>query len=165
MLEMYWSVDVSTAVVCVLPCSVFSSGIIQSPVRVHLCPQMIDFPLYFMLHPILLNVISHPALHSVTTETREWEDRFGSMCASLARSGRVWSLSRQVCVEQTMSPFGSLARMGAFVGVISVAGAAVVRKWLLAPESRMAHSCMFSAVSVIVCSSEGVGVEQVVVVV
>lgn len=46
-----------------------------------------------------------------------------------------------------------------------VTGAVLVRKWLLAPESTMAHWCILSAVSVIVSRREGgVGVERSVVV-
>ena len=43
--------------------------------------------------------------------------------------------------------------MGKFVGFMSVNGAVVVRKWLLAPESTIAHSCELSLVSVTVLSN------------
>ena len=44
-----------------------------------------------------------------------------------------------VCVEVTRSPLGSRAMMGLVVGVMLVTGAIDVRKWLVAPESRMAQ--------------------------
>lgn len=51
--------------------------------------------------------------------------------------------------------------MGLSVGCMSVNGAKVVRKWLLAPESTIAHWCILSCVRVIVFSmDEGVGVEH-----
>ena len=65
-----------------------------------------------------------------------------------------------VCVVHILSPFGSFARMGSDVGCMLMKGAVVVRKWLLAPESMMAHSCTLSAVRVIVERREGVGVER-----
>jgi len=43
--------------------------------------------------------------------------------------------------------------MGEFVGCMSVNGAVVVRKWLLAPESTIAHSCEVSSVSMTVLSN------------
>jgi len=39
---------------------------------------------------------------------------------------------------------------GTSVGTMLVAGASVVRKWLVAPESRMAHRLMVVALVVIV---------------
>jgi hypothetical protein len=44
-----------------------------------------------------------------------------------------------VCVDVTRSPLGSRATMGLVVGVMLVAGAVNVRKWLVVPESRMAQ--------------------------
>jgi hypothetical protein len=40
--------------------------------------------------------------------------------------------------------------MGVVVGKILLAGASVVKKWLVAPESRMAHHLMVSASVLIV---------------
>ena len=65
-----------------------------------------------------------------------------------------------VCVVQIVSPFGNFARIGVVAGCKFVNGAAVVRKWLLAPESTMAQLCRLLSVSVIVLSRGGVGVEQ-----
>ena len=55
-----------------------------------------------------------------------------------------------VCVECTRAPFGRLAMMGVVAGRILVAGASVVRKWLVAPEPRMAHRLMVSALVLII---------------
>jgi hypothetical protein len=51
-------------------------------------------------------------------------------------------LSLHMCVECTRSPFGSQAMIGLLVGRMLVMGPAVVRKLLVAPESRMAHARM-----------------------
>ncbi len=51
----------------------------------------------------------------------------------------------QVWVDCTLSPLGSQAMRGTVAGMILVAGALVVRKWLVAPESRMAHLLMVAA--------------------
>ncbi len=40
--------------------------------------------------------------------------------------------------------------MGLVVGKMMVAGTLVIRKWLVAPESRMAHRLMVSALVLIV---------------
>ncbi len=50
-----------------------------------------------------------------------------------------------VCVERTRSPFRRQATMGTAVGNMFVAGALVVRKWLVALESRMDHRLMVLA--------------------
>jgi hypothetical protein len=42
------------------------------------------------------------------------------------------------------------AMMGLVVGTMLVAGASVGRKWLVAPESRMAHRLMVLALALIV---------------
>ena len=44
-----------------------------------------------------------------------------------------------VCVDVTRSPLGNRAVMGLVVEVMLVAGAVEVRKWLVAPESRIAQ--------------------------
>ena len=45
---------------------------------------------------------------------------------------------------------GRRAVIGVMVGVMSSAGASVVKKWLVAPESRIAHRLMVSVSVVIV---------------
>ena len=51
----------------------------------------------------------------------------------------------QVWVDCTLSPLGSHAMRGTVAGMMLVAGASVVRKWLVAPESRMAQFLMVAA--------------------
>ena len=46
---------------------------------------------------------------------------------------------------------------GTSVGRMLVAGTSVVRKWLVAPESRMAHRLMVAALVVIVLFLDGGG--------
>ena len=145
--------------------AVSHNGIIQSPVVVHFLPHIIVLPLYLIVHPILLISTSHPALHRVTMETRECEARVGRMCAIRALCGSPSMASSQVWVEQMRSPFGSVAWIGVLVGCLFMLGAVVVRKWLLAPESTMAHWCTVWAVSVIVSRIDGVAIELNVVVV
>ena len=83
-------------------------------------------------------VISQPALHSVTTEMREWDAKLGMMWARRAAAGSAGISNVHVCVDVTRSPLGSRATMGLVVGVMLVAGSIDVRKWLVAPESRIA---------------------------
>ncbi len=92
----------------------------------------------------------HPALHRVTTDRSECEARPGIMWAARALSGWEGMSRVHVCVECTCAPFGRRATMGVVVGRILVAGTWVVRKWLVAPESRMAHLFMVSASVLIV---------------
>ena len=51
----------------------------------------------------------------------------------------------QVWVDCTLSPLGSRAMRGTVAGMMLVADASVVRKWLVAPESRMAQFLMVAA--------------------
>ncbi len=44
-----------------------------------------------------------------------------------------------------MSPLGRRAMRGTVAGMMLVAGASVVRKWLVAPESRIAQFLMVAA--------------------
>ena len=115
------------------------NGIIHKPVRVHLFAQSTGRPRYVMVHPILVKAILQPALQSVTTEMREWEAKWGMMWAMRAAAGRVGMSNVHVCVDVTRSPLGNRAVMGLVVGVMLVAGAVDVRKWLVAPESRIAQ--------------------------
>ena len=48
-----------------------------------------------------------------------------------------------------MSPLGRWEMRGTSVGTMLVAGASLVRKWLVASESRMAH-CLMVAASVVI---------------
>ncbi len=110
------------------PTSVLLSGIIHSPVLVHLCAHMIVFPRCVMVHPILVNVTSHPALQRLTTESSECDARLGSTCACRAFSGSWSSSSVHVWVVHILSPFGSFALIGVTVGCMLSNGATLVRK-------------------------------------
>jgi hypothetical protein len=66
----------------------------------------------------------------------EWAAR-----ALAESSGR----SRVNVCDCTLSPLGRQVMRGTVVGVILEVGALVVRKWLVAPESRMAQLLMVAA--------------------
>ena len=102
-----------------------------------------------MVQFIFVKVTVHPALHMVTTERREWDARPGMIWAARAPVGRSGRSRVQVCVDCTLSPLGRRAMMGTSAGTMLVAGASVVRKWLVAPESRIAHFLMVVASVVI----------------
>jgi hypothetical protein len=102
-----------------------------------------------LVHPILVKWMVHPALHKVRTDSSECEARPGMMWAAWARGGNEDMLMVHVCVECTRSPLGRWAMMGLVVGTMLVAGASVVRKWLVAPELRMAH-CLMVLASVLI---------------
>jgi hypothetical protein len=117
-------------------------GTIYKLVQVHLWPHTIVRPGYMMVQLILVKVTMHPVLHIVTMERRECDTRPVMMWAAQA-AGKRSSRSRvHVCVECTLSPLVRRAMRGAAAGSMSVAGASIVRKWLVAPESRMAHRLM-----------------------
>ena len=65
------------------------------------------------------------------------------MCEILALSGSSGVASVHVCVEITCVPSGSFTLSGFFASWQSLMGAAMTKKWLVAPESRMAHSWTF----------------------
>jgi hypothetical protein len=92
----------------------------------------------------------HPALHIVTTESNECDARLGITWAARAPAGRSGKSRVQVCVDCTLSPFGRRGMMGTAARTMFVAGASVVKKWLVAPESRMAHCFMVAASTLIV---------------
>ena len=91
----------------------------------------------------------HPELHRETTERREWDARPGMMWAALVSTGSAGRSRVQVCVDCTLLPLGRRAMRGTVAEMMLVAGALVVRKWLIAPESRMAH-CLMVAASVVI---------------
>ena len=64
--------------------SVLSSFIIYRPVLVHLLNLGIIRPKCFTWQSIFVNITSHPALHSFTTDIRECDANPGVMCPSLA---------------------------------------------------------------------------------
>ena len=110
----------------------------------HLFPHISVRPLYLMVHPIFVKSTSHPALHSVTTLMRECDAKPGMMWARRAAAGRPGRSNVLVCVDCTLLPLGSRATIGFWVGWMLVTCAPVVRKMLVAPESKMAHLLMVS---------------------
>jgi hypothetical protein len=137
------------------------SNSIQSPVVVHLCLHMIDFPLYLIAQPIFVNVTSHPTLQRLMTNMSGWEAMCCRMCACHVHSDS-WSSRRvHVCVVQILSPFGSFEKSGVFPSFLLLKGAVVMRKWLLVPESMITHLCMFLSVRMTVLRRDGVGIELV----
>ena len=145
-----------------VPCSTRGSmlrvpdvrGSIHRPMCVHFLPQTMVRPQYLTMHPILVKCTSHPALHKVTMDRSECEARPGMMWAARALRRRVRMSSVHVCVECTLSPLGRHAIIGVVVCCTFEAGALVVRKWLVAPESRMAQWLMVSASVVTVWRSD-----------
>jgi hypothetical protein len=144
-------------------------GIIQSPVRVHLLAHSTMRLRYDMVHPVLVKAISQPALQSVTTKMREWDAKLGMMWARQAAAGSAGMSNVHVCVDVTHSPLGSWATMGLVVGVMLVPGAVDVRKWLVAPELRMAQFLRAStsnftvrsrAAAARACLGDGVGQQE-----
>ena len=105
----------------------------------HLLPHMIVRPRCVMVHPILVKSTSHPALHSVATLIRECDAKPGMMWARRAAAGRSGKSNVLVCVDCTCSPLGRCATIGFWEGWTLVTWALVVRKLLVAPESKMAH--------------------------
>jgi hypothetical protein len=97
-----------------------------------------------MEHPILVKVRVQPALHIVTTDRRECDARPGMMWAFLAAAGSSGRSRVQVCIDCTLSPFGRQATRWSAAVQMFVAGALVVRKWLVAPKSRITHRLMVS---------------------
>ena len=109
---------------------VFVSGIIQSPVRVHLLHLTIVLPLYLISQEISLMSTSHPALHNVTTDTNECDANPGTMCAVLAACGSNGRFNLAIWLELTISPFGSVTVSGVLAILLSTTGAVDSRKWL-----------------------------------
>ncbi len=103
-----------------------------------------------MVHLILVKCTVHPVLHRVTMDRSECEARPGIMWAARALGEREAMSRVHVCVECTHAPFGRRAMMGVVVGRILATGASEVKKWLVAPELRMAHLFMVSASVLIV---------------
>ena len=122
----------------------FVSGIIQSPVRVHLLHLTIVLPLYLIPQEISLMSTSHSALHNFTTNTSEYDASPGTTCAVLLACGSNGRFNSAIWVELTISPFGSFTVSGVLAILLSTTGAVDSRKWLEAPESKMAQFCNFS---------------------
>ena len=125
---------------------------IHSPVLVHFLPLMMTLPLCFTVTSIFVKVISHPASHSVTTESNEWDARPGTMYPIRAFCGKKGRLSWHLWVDLTLFPSGSVTLICCWSPSIIVASAAVIKKLLVAPESKIAQCFMLSFVRVIVWS-------------
>ena len=113
---------------------------------------MIVFPLYFTTAPPFVNVISHPALHSVTTEMRECAARPGIMYPLRAAAGSCGMSRRHLFSDLTLFPSGSVTLIWSPSWSIVVACAFVIKKLLVAPESRIAHWRILSLLIVTVSS-------------
>jgi hypothetical protein len=103
-----------------------------------------------MVQLIFVKVTVHPALHIVTTESNKCNARLGMTWAARAPAGRSGKSSVQVCVHCTLSPFGRRVMRGTVARAMFVAGALVIKKWLVALESRMAYHFMVAALTSIV---------------
>ncbi len=103
-----------------------------------------------MVQLIFVKVTVHPALHMVTTESNECDASLGIMWVALGPARRLGRLRVQVCVDCTLSPLGRQAMRGTVARTMLVAGALVVRKWLISPELRMAHHLIVAASTLIV---------------
>jgi hypothetical protein len=103
-----------------------------------------------MVQLIFVKVTVHPALHIVMTESNECDARPDITWTTLAPAGRSGKSRVQVCVDFTLSLFGRCAMRGTAARTMFVAGALVVKKWLIAPESRMAHCFIVAASTLIV---------------
>jgi hypothetical protein len=119
-------------------------GIIHNPVHMYLLPHRIVHPRYLIEHPTFVNSTSHPAVHSVTMLMRECEANPGMMRGRRAGVGRSGKSSVHVCVNCTRSPLGKRAMMGFMARWTLLMGALVVRKLLVAPESKIAQLLMES---------------------
>jgi hypothetical protein len=119
-------------------------GIIYNPVCMNLLLHRIVHPRYLIKHPIFVNSTLHPALHSMTMLMRECKAYPGMMWARRAGVGRLGKSSMHVCVDCTRSLLGKSAMMGLMACWMLLTGALVVRKLLLAPESKMAQLLMES---------------------
>jgi hypothetical protein len=107
-----------------------------------------------MVQLIFVKVTVHPALHIVMTERNKCDTRPGMTWATQTPAGRSGKSRVQVCVDCTLSPFGRRAMRGIAARKMFVAGASVVKKWFVAPESRMAHCFMVVASTIIVLRTQ-----------
>ena len=86
-----------------------------------------------------MNMTSQPVSQSVTTDMSEWVARPGIMCPIFARVGRTGMSSWHSWVDVTLFLSGRVT-MICFNGVLMVAVCSfVIKKWLVAPELRIAH--------------------------
>jgi hypothetical protein len=87
-----------------------------------------------MVQLIFGKVTAHPALHIVLTKSNQCDARPGITWAARAPAGRSGKLRVQVCVDCTLTLFVRPAMRDTAARTMFVAGALVVKKWLVAPE-------------------------------
>ncbi len=103
-----------------------------------------------MVQLIFVKLTMHPALRMVMMESSKFDARPGMTWAAWAPAGRSGWLRVQVGVDCSLSPLGRRTMRGTAARTMLMAGALVVRKWLVAQESRMTHCLMAVALVVIV---------------
>ncbi len=103
-----------------------------------------------MVQLIFVKVTVYPGLHIVKTESNKCVARPGMTWATWAAAKKSGKSRVLVCVDCTLSSVGRWALKGTAVKTMFVAGALVVKKWLVPPESRMAHCFMVAASTLIV---------------
>ena len=72
------------------------SGSIDKRVLVSFLPAIKTRPCIRTVHTIFVNVTSHPASHSLTTDSSKYAANPGTMCPNLAFAGSYGSASVQV---------------------------------------------------------------------
>jgi hypothetical protein len=82
----------------------------------------------------------------VTTESNECDATPGITWAAWRRLGDLVSQECR-CELTTPCQFGRQAMRGTAARTMFLAGALVLKKWLVAPESRMAHHFMVAALT------------------
>ena len=80
------------------------------------------------MQSILEKETLYPALHSLTTERREWDANPGMICPIFAASGSSGIANVQVWVDCTCEPSGMVTLIGMVAIVISDVGASVTKK-------------------------------------
>jgi hypothetical protein len=106
-----------------------------------------------IVHPIFVKRTLHPALQSVTTLTRECDAKPEMIWARHAVAGSLGKSNVQLFVDHTWSPLGRHATIGLLAICKLVMVMPVVRKLLVAPESKMTHLVMVSMSMLTVQSS------------
>jgi hypothetical protein len=103
-----------------------------------------------MMQLIFVKVTMHLALHMVMTESIKCDATLGITWAAQVPARRSGRSRVQVCFDCTLSPLGRQAMRVTAARTMLVAGALVVRKWLTALESRIAHCLMVAALTLFV---------------
>ena len=90
-----------------------------------------------------MNFTSHSALHNATTESSEWCESPGMMCASRTFAGRSGSANVHVAVDVIWAPSGNFTVRGVIAVWTLDIGAVDTNNLLVAPESSIAYSRTF----------------------